>query len=158
MALALPDPPPALDGPPRAFYDTLREMLAVVRPGRLDVAGSVVRFGEDRVEIGLAHADRDAWRIGATIGRHDAMVVTDATHEHFSPAASDEMVDFIAELLRGEIEVETTYRGPTPIEVRHFNRGPGGERVLLGHTGLLVPARLFLWRELRAETERVSWR
>ena len=68
------------------------------------------------------------------------------------------MVDFVAEILRGEIEVETTYRGDTPVAVRHFNRGPDGERALLGHTGLLIPARLFLWRPLRTEIERVSWR
>ena len=167
MVLALPDPPPALDGAPRAFYDTLREMLAAVRPSRLDTEGSVVRFGQGRVEVGLVHADRDDWRIGATIGPRDGMVVTDATHEHFSPPASDapeerpwttQMVDFIAELLRGEIEVETTYRGDTPVVVRHFNFDDDGERVLLGHTGLLVPARLFLWRARRTETERVSWR
>ena len=30
------------------------------------------------------------------------------------------------------------------------------ERIVLGHTGFLVPARLCFWRPKRTETERVS--
>ncbi len=38
------------------------------------------------------------------------------------------IVDFIAEILRGEIEIETTFRGNTPIAVRHFNLDERGQR------------------------------
>jgi hypothetical protein len=66
--------------------------------------------------------------------------------------------DFIAEILRGEIEVVTTWRGETAVSVEHFNVDERGERHLLGHTGFLVPARLLFWRPTRTEAERISWR
>ena len=66
-------------------------------------------------------------------------------------------MDFVAEILRGEIEVETTFRGNAPISVRHFNRDASGTRHSLGYTGFLTPARLLLWQSKRTETETVSW-
>ena len=68
------------------------------------------------------------------------------------------MVDFVAEILRGEIEVETKFRGNSLVSVRHFNLDESGERRPLGYTGFLVPARLLFWRAKRTETERLSFR
>jgi hypothetical protein len=59
--------------------------------------------------------------------------------------------------VRGEIEMETTFRGNTPVSVTHYNPDEHGERSFLGHTGFLVPARLFVWRPKRTETERASF-
>jgi hypothetical protein len=61
------------------------------------------------------------------------------------------------ELLRGEIEIETTFRGDTIAVVRHYNRDESGERSLLGPTGFLSPGRLLIWRPQRVETERVTF-
>ena len=113
--------------------------------------------------MALAHADRADWSIAAMIGPRDGMVMSAWTHEHFEPrdtgerAWTTQMVDFAAELLRGDVEIETTYRGGTPIAVRHYNRDAEGERHLLGHTGFLHPGRLLVWRPTRAETEQVSF-
>ncbi len=159
---ALPDPPASLSGAPRAFYDELRAMLAEVRPSQLDLAAAVVKFDRG-VEVGLMHASRDEWSVWATIGDRDAMVGTGWVHEHFSPGVDEDrpwttqMVDFIAEILRGEVEVETTFRGKTAVAVRHFNRDEHGERQLLVQTGFLVPGRLAVWRPKRTTTERVSF-
>ena len=51
MPLALPEPPPSLRGPARAFYDELREMLAVVAPAQVDDSKSSVRFDDTGVEL-----------------------------------------------------------------------------------------------------------
>jgi hypothetical protein len=68
----------------------------------------------------------DDW---VSIDERDAIVSTSWAHEHFfppSPGVAEErpwttqMVDFIAETLRGEIEVQTTFRGNTAISVRDF--------------------------------------
>jgi hypothetical protein len=165
MGGQLPRAPASLAGPPRDFYDELLEMLAVVAPTRLDAGKSSVRFDDDGLELHLAHTEREDWSIWANVGDRDAIIGPSWTHEHFSPrdGANEErpwttqMVDFIAELLRGQIEVETTFRGNTPVVVRHFNRDEQGQRVLLGHTGFLVPGRLAVWKPKRTVSDRVSF-
>ena len=67
------------------------------------------------------------------------------------------IIDFIAEIMRGEIEIETTFRGKAAISVRHFNHYENGKRMPLGRTGFLAPARLALWRPKRTEIERLSF-
>lgn len=115
MTDALPEPPASLKGSPRAFYDELRQMLAVVNPTKVDTRKTTVQFDDDGVEVEIVHADRDDWRIWATISDRDAIVGTVWTHEHFFPSPlggveerpwTTQMVDFIAEILRGEIEIE----------------------------------------------------
>jgi hypothetical protein len=141
-------------------------MLDVVRPTRIDPDKVAVAFNEEGLEINLVHAGRGDWVIWATVDEHDAIVGTAWAHEHFSapPAGiveqrpwTTEAVDFIAEILRGEIETETTFRGNTPVAVKHFNRDEHGHRSLLGRTGFLIPSRLFVWRPKRTETEQVSF-
>jgi hypothetical protein len=165
MTLVLPDPPASLPGAARAFYDELREMLGVVAPMHVNASKTSVQFDKHGVELELVHAEREDWCIWASVGAREAIAGTGWAHEHFFPSRgtrderpwTTQIVDFIAEILRGEIEIETTFRGNTPVLVRHFNRDEEGERNLLGHTGFLVPARLFLWRPRRTETERASF-
>ena len=165
MTDVLPDGPATLSGPPRAFYDELRVMLAEIRPAQLDLGAAVVKFDRG-VEVGLPHGTREDWVIWATIGDRDAIVGTAWAHEHFcapEPGAVEQrpwttqVVDFIAEILRGEVEVETTFRGKTPVAVRHYNRDETGDRQLLVDTGFLVPGRLALWRPKHTTTERISF-
>jgi hypothetical protein len=166
MALQLPDPPESLDGAPRRFYDELRRMLDSVRPSQIDPERTSVTFDGNGVEVEFVHLERDGWSISATVGERHAIVATLGAHEDFFGPASGEdedrpwttqIVDFVAEILRGQIEVERTYRGRTPIYARHYSLDPTGRRQSLGHTGLLTPARLFLWQPKRTETERASW-
>jgi hypothetical protein len=166
MTGVLPEPPPELDGAPRAFYDELLRMLDFVRPARLDAGRSAARFEPRRVEVELVHAEHDDWTIWARVGEQDAIAGAGATHEHFFPPGRDELherpwtteiVDFVAELLRGQIEIRTTYRGDTPITVTHFNRDESGEPGLVVSTAFLTPARLLVWRPKRTEVERLSF-
>jgi hypothetical protein len=167
MKLSLPEPPDSLPPAPRAFYDELRRMLAVVDPPKLGGEKTSVRFDKKGLDLDLIHVSRDDWGIWATVGERDAIVSTGYAHEHFfateERGAGDrpwttKIVDFIAEILRGEVEVQTKFRGDTPISVEHFNFDESGQRNLLGHTGFLVPGRLMLWRSERTETERLSFR
>ena len=125
-----------------------------------------MKFSESGVQIAFVHREYHEKSIRMTVGDRDAIVATLNTHEHFfaSPDGQGEnrpwttqIVDFVAEILRGQIEVETTYRGRTPISVGHFNVDPTGRRHSLGATGYLRAARLFLWQPKRVETERTSW-
>jgi uncharacterized protein YndB with AHSA1/START domain len=54
------------------------------------------------------------------------------------------------EILRGRIEIEAPFRGSSAIAVNHLRVEESGERVPFGHTGFLVPARLFFWAPKRA--------
>ena len=119
MTLALPDPPASLTGAPRAFYEELREMLSIVRPTRVDPTKSSVEFDDDGVDVALVHSERADWGVWATVGESDAIVGTGWAHEHFFPPSTGvaeerpwttQTVDFIAEILRGEIEGRQTRR------------------------------------------------
>lgn len=139
-------------------------MLADVRPKRLDLQASSVKFGRDDVDVQLRHCDRRDWGIWITAGPQEAIVGAQNAHEHFQDFDDEggrpwttTIVDFVAEILRGEVEVETTFRGSTPIAVRHSNLGAHGNRQHLVYTGFLTPARLFFWRTKRTTTERVSY-
>jgi hypothetical protein len=141
-------------------------MLADMNPRRVDPTQSSAQFDRKGVEINLVHADRDDWAIWASVGDSEAIVSTSYAHEHFFPPPegvagerpwTTQIVDFIAEILRGEIEVVTNFRGNSPISVRHFNLDESGERSSLGYTGFLAPARLLFWRPKRTETERLSF-
>ena len=165
MSVELREPPASLPTAPRAFYEQLRQMLDVVRP-RVDPHKVTVGFGDDGLEISFVHADREDWVIWATVGEDQGLVGTAWAHEHFfapsvgvveQRAWTTQMVDFIAEILRGEIEIETTFRGDTPVAVEHFNRDEQGQRCSLGRTGFLTPARLLVWRPKRTETEQASF-
>jgi hypothetical protein len=166
MALQLPDPPESLDAAPQRFYDELRRMLDSVRPSQVDPERTSVTFDGNGVQVRFVHLERADRSISATVGERHAIVATLGAHEDFfGPTTGEDqdhpwttqIVDFVAEILRGEIEVERTYRGRTPIDVRHFSLDATGRRQSLGHTGFLTPARLSLWHSKRTETERVSW-
>jgi hypothetical protein len=141
-------------------------MLDTVQPAQIDPGRSSARFDKNGVEVELVHLDRKDWAIWATVGDGDAILATLGAHEHFfapsdgtheGRAWTTEIVDFVAEILRGAIEVETSYRGCAPISVRHFTLDASGKRHPLGYTGFLTPARLFLWQTQRTETETASW-
>jgi hypothetical protein len=166
MTFRLRDPAESLKPAPRRFYDELRRMLDALDPSQVDPQRSSVTFDKGGVEVELAHVHRKDWTIWMTVGDRDALVGVLGAHEHFfSPSASEqaerpwttEIVDFVAEILRGEIEVQTTYRGSKPISVQHFNLDADGKRQSLGYTGFLTPARLLLWRPKRTESETASW-
>lgn len=137
----LPDPPDSLAGPARGFYVELLRMLQAVQPTEVDRQTSTVRFQSDAVDVRLRHARRREWEIWATVGDKDAIVATDWAHEHFFAPPDNgteerpwttEIVDFVAEILRGEIEVDVTLRGKRALSMRHYNRDERGERRALG--------------------------
>ena len=141
-------------------------MLDSLQPGRVDPRRSSVGFDAPGVEVRLVHLHRQDRSILVTVGDSDATVATLGAREHFFGSADVEddgrpwtaqVVDFVAEILRGEIEVETTYRGRAPLSVEHFSIDATGRRRSLGSTGFLTAARFFFWRSKRTETARASW-
>ena len=167
MAARLPDPPESLNPASRRFYDELRLMLDAVKPTKLDPIRSAAKFDHGGVDVELVHVAHKDWSVWVTVGDRDAIVGTLGAHEHFFAPSSEEreerpwttqVVDFIAEILRGEIAVQTTYRGRAPISVEHFNLDADGKQHPLGYTGFLTPARLLLWRPKRIQAETASWR
>ena len=166
MTGVLPEPPTELAGPARAFYEELLRMLEAVRPARIDVVRSSVAFAGGEVEVVLAHAEREDWAAWASVGGDDAIAGAGWAHEHFfapEPGEANgrpwttEIVDFVAEVLRGQVEIRTTYRGDTPIAVSHWSLDERGEPGLVWKTAFLTPARLLVWRPKRSELERLSF-
>ena len=140
-------------------------MLAALEPRSLDESRSSVDFDDDGLQLMLVHSGQEGLAIFVAVGAAEAIVGIGSAHEHF---AADEVaegarpwttlvVDFVAEILRGQIEVETTYRGNSAISVDHFRVEEDGDRVSFGHTGFITPARLLFWKPKRVETERASF-
>lgn len=154
---------PAIERSSGAVAEFLREleaMLEHVRPAALDESASSASWDGRVAAVRLAHASEPDWTIWIE-ARHDEVVVGAAEmHEHFGAEWSGEeerpftgvAVDFVAELLRGEVEIETTYRGRIPAAVRHRHVG---EREELGYTGTI--AALMFWRPRRTEVEVVDF-
>jgi len=141
-------------------------MLAVIEPRSLDGERSSVDFDDEGLQLMLVHSGQDGLAIFVAVGAAEAIVGIGSAHEHFvaseDVAEGDrpwtaQVVDFIAEILRGQIEVETTYRGNSAIAVNHFRMEESGDRVSFGHTGFLTPGRLLFWKPKRVETERASF-
>jgi hypothetical protein len=66
-------------------------------------------------------------------------------------------VDRTPSILRGEIEVETEYRGRAVLRARHSLIEPGGSRQDLCTTGLIRLALLMFWKPTRTEVRRISF-
>lgn len=147
-------------GPVSDFLSELKEMLEHVRPAALDEAASSAEVRGEVVEVRLVHAREPDWSIWAEAEERSIVVGVAELHEHFGPEWSGDgerawttvAVDFVAELLRGEIEIHTTYRGKTPAAVRHRRVGEADE---LGYTGTI--AALVFWRPKRTEVEVVDF-
>jgi hypothetical protein len=163
MAHLLPDPPDTLTGAPRSFYDELRKMLVVVAPAQVNPARTEVVFHHGGLRLELAHATHEHWSVWAMVDELHGIAGADSVHEHFESATEDErpwttqIVDFLAELLRGEIEIETTFRGDAITAVTHYNLNESGERSSLGRTAFLSPGRFLFWRPQRVEIQRVTF-
>jgi hypothetical protein len=142
------------------FLSELKRMIEHVRPAALDEARSSASADGRVAEVELVHAERPDWSVWAEAREDEIVVGVAELHEHFGAEWSADgerpfttvAVDFIAELLRGEVEITTTYRGGTPAAVSHrlVDRPEP-----LGHTGTI--AALMFWRPKRTTVERVSF-
>ena len=92
-----------------------------------------------------------------------AIVYAGMAHQHFDgPAEAErpwmsEAVDFIAEVLRGEFEFETVYRGGTALKIRYFLVEQDETRLSVGMTGSLHPSALMFWQPTRTEVTRMDF-
>jgi hypothetical protein len=159
--VSLPEPAIALAPEPARFYDEIRRMLEIVRPRELEHVG--VSFDNGGVDVTLRHAREADWSIDAMVDSNGAVVhVGPVAHEHFDADEGGRpwamiAVDYIAELLRGEIEIETEYRGRAVLRARQFLVDPDGHRHELSMTGLLRPALLMFWKPTRTDVKRVTY-
>lgn len=108
--------------------DHLSAMFALVNPHQLDPVRSSVSSENDHVLI--AHQTRREWDIHVLVSSDEVRVEVAGAHEHFfrsDPNAQSsrpwtmEAVDFIAELLHGEVEIRRHYRGRFLTKVAHQN-------------------------------------
>jgi hypothetical protein len=142
------------------FLAELRRMLEHVAPRRLDQARTVLAEGTR--ELVLAHDREPDWDIHVAVDPGSITVGTAGAHEHFYAEAHEAEdprpwtvvpVDFIAELLRGEIEVRRHYRGRHVVKIEH-GRTEGGSFEPFTSTIPMSPGFLMPWAEKRVETER----
>ena len=148
--------------PEPSFERELARMLEHVAPSRLD-SGRSTLIGNVVV---LAHETRPDWDIHVTVDSESIIVGAAGMHEHFDPppagAETDrpwttEAVDFIAELLRGEIVVQRTYRGRFLVRIEHGRTDQIDESSSYTTTVLLTPALLLPFMRRRVECERPSF-
>lgn len=140
-------------------------MLAHVGPRLLDAAQSSAVFEDGVVRVELVHATRPEWTIWAMCDAHGGIAGVGPAHEHFDPYGArpddapwtSELVDFMAMLLRGELELEVTFRGDALLSVRTHAVGGADRRAGHGYTAYFPPGRLLVWRRKRTVVERPSF-
>ncbi|HZD02418.1 MAG TPA: hypothetical protein VFA46_20170 [Actinomycetes bacterium] len=154
----------------QAVVDELGAMLDDYRPARLDrKASSIQATGhgwtlDHTIAVQLAHADDPDAMIELAVGTGEVIVSWLTAHEHLyadedSPDGRPwpgRVVDLVAAVLRGELEVEDTYRGRWLVKTRIIDvAGPAGPRVLVT-TGSLLG---WLPRPgaRQVERRRISW-
>lgn len=139
-------------------------MLELVGPDRLAVQRSSVERDDGDLEVTLAHADRDDWTVVIAVTGEEAIVYFRAAHERFGRWAEDEQdvawtqraVDFVAALLRGEVQVDALWSGEDLLRARHSRRGSEGDVVKRGSALYFSPGWLMPWR-MRRTSERPTF-
>jgi hypothetical protein len=140
-------------------------MLVLVQPTEVDPAGVKLDFSDGGLDLTLAHRSQARWLIGATLDQNGAIVFAGDYHEHFNESDCDESertwtgqaVDFLAEVLRGQFEVESLYRGRALLRTRGFVYSPEGEREFIEEVGSLRLGWLAFWRDKRTEIARFDF-
>ena len=153
-------PSPSDEQLPAGFFREVSEMLGQLDPPALDHDRSRITPRSD--EILLAHSDRPEWDVMAEFDEWSIVVGVAGAHEHFEhfEAAPGERpwtsaaVDFIAEVLCGEVEVQKTYRGSFVVRVEHGRRDSDGAFQPFGTMVPLTPAHLLRFAARRVEVQR----
>lgn len=155
----------------QAFFDELERMLKAYEPPLLDRRRSSVRDEGHRwtkantIEVRLVHATEPEAAIEIGLSPDEAIVGWLTSHEHIT--TGDEhlggrswtsvAVDAVAAILRGDYEVEDTYRGQRLVKTRVIDVGdPDGPRAIT------ETASLFGWipspGAKRVERRRIGFR
>ena len=150
------EPSPAANG----FRDELLSMLDQLAPPELDREGSLIGSGGEVVH--LVHRSRPEWDVVAYLDTWSIVVDVAGAHEHFEDWDQEPgerpwttvAVDFVAEILCGEIAIERSYRGRLLTRVRHGRRDDDGSLDVFSEMVPLTPAPLFWFLPRRVEVER----
>ena len=115
----------------RQVVTELIEMLDQLQPRLIDPGRSAIRCQghgwelRPAAEIRLVHRTDDDATVEVIVDDREAIVSWLAAHEHLDTADGSPLrawtsavVDLTAAVLRGQYEVETTYRGSRPIKTR----------------------------------------
>jgi hypothetical protein len=106
----------------------VRKMLEALRPSQVvpeQTKAMMARKGE--LEIHIPHRGRPDDSLTVTVDERDIGVGFGHDHLHFDRERYAEWLDeglhFIWQILRGEIEVEVTFKGRVPLKTRVFSGG-----------------------------------
>jgi hypothetical protein len=127
-----------------------------------------VEVERDELVIHLAHETDSRYDVRVFAQRGWVSVWVGDAHDDFNPDDPRKeqrrwtavAVDFIAEVLTGQVDVEATFRGKDVVSTRLWRRDhETGNFRSLGYVGFLTLARLRLWHPKRVERYRIpDWR
>ncbi len=161
----------------RSFLAECREMVERFSdrlPDGLHTSARIESFrGDDQLLLEVS--DLDSALTIETIASADEVIVAMSeadewsNHWHFAPHWNDVYgpvpdrswrslaVDFVAELLQGEVRVRVTYRGGRPVKVHTEVTTSDGESLTEGTTGALTLNAMRFWAKRRAEDRNVRF-
>lgn len=125
---------------------------------------SSVERDDGDLEVTLAHAGRDDWNVVIAVTGDEAIVFFRAAHAHFGRWTEDAQevawtqlaMEFVAALLRGEVQVDALWSGEQLLRARYTRRDPDGALVALDSSVHFSPGWLMPWR-MRRTSERPSF-
>lgn len=153
-----------------AFLDELLTMLETYQPPLLDRSRSSIRdrgharTKDNTIEVRLVHSSEPGAAIEIGLSEDEAIVAWLTAHEHITEWEAGgqgrpwttQAVDAVAGILRGDYEIEDTYRGRRLIKTRVVDAGgPEGPRVITETWSLFgwVPSP----RSKRVERRRIGF-
>lgn len=160
LDLANPDD---LSSAARSFLAELSEMLRHYQPQHLAAERSSVEAKSGELTVHLAHAADARFDIVVYSDPGNLSVWVGDAHHDFTPDDrrpwTAVAVDFIAEVLRGDVRVEAAFRADEIVSTRLWVHDEDTDQLVsLGYVGFLSPARFKLWQRRRVERYTVpNW-
>jgi hypothetical protein len=168
-------PTTRLSGDQQAFLDEARRMVAHLGEPvseHVRTSARVERFrGSDQLILALTNPV-DAITVEASVSDNEIIIDMSQAdswsyHWHFAPTWNDVYgtvpdrswlslaVDFVADLLLGEVRVRSTYRGDDLVKIHAEVISAEGEPIASGTAGFPMAAGPKFWRERRHEEATV---
>jgi hypothetical protein len=134
-----------------SFLDELLTMLEAYQPSLLDLSRSSIRdrghawTKSNTIEVRLVHSLEPEAAIEIGLSDDEAIIAWLTAHEHITEREvgsqgrswTTQAVDAVAGILRGDYEIEDTYRGKRLIKTRVIDAGDPKGRRAMTETGSL---------------------
>jgi hypothetical protein len=156
----------------RAFLYQLAEMVETVKPAGVLPQGMTGALDHDVLRITIPHRSDTDLEIDISADDREIVIGTLGDHHHFSADWGEDYtpwreehphpwysyaVGYVADLLQGRAEIETTYKGRLPVHTKVTHFDDKSEVLGICHEGIPLVWRLLILPRTRREVRRPTF-